>query len=73
MNGVKFNVRWNDLDGKPHAKQYDTEPDARKARKWLEDKGITDVDVAIVMGRRETKVPDQKPAVTVPDYRQQMI
>lgn len=41
----KFVVRW-EKDGEQHSKVYDDEAQAKKARKWLEDKGATNIDIA---------------------------
>jgi hypothetical protein len=41
-----FTVRWSDDKNKPHAKTYATEADARKAKQWLLERGVRDVDIA---------------------------
>ena len=73
MKGVKFSVRWNDANDKPQHKVYDTEQDARKARKWLEDNGAASVDIAIVFSGRETVMPEKTPPTEVTDYRQRLL
>lgn len=42
-----FTVRWSDENNKPHAKTYATEADARKAKQWLLERGVRDVDIAV--------------------------
>ena len=42
-----FTVRWSGEKNKPHAKTYATETDARKAKKWLLEHGVRDVDIAV--------------------------
>ena len=42
-----FTVRWSDEKNKPHAKTYATEADAKRAKKWLLEHGVRDVDVAV--------------------------
>ena len=42
-----FTVRWSDEKNKPHAKTYATEADARKAKQWLLERGVRDVDIAV--------------------------
>ena len=72
MQGVKFVVRWNDADGNPRRKEYATEQDARKARKWLEDNGAEAVDIALIMVSRQMTMQDKKPPTEVADNRQKM-
>ena len=45
----KLILRWTDQDGKPQSKRYDDEQSARKAKKWLLDRGALQVDIAIVI------------------------
>lgn len=73
MKGVKFSVRWNDANNKPQHKIYDTEQNARKARKWLEDNGAVSVDIAIIVSGRETVIPEKTPSTEVVDYRQRLL
>lgn len=73
MQGVKFVVRWNDAEGNPKRKEYATEQEARKARKWLEENGAASVDIAIVFSGRETVIPEKTPPTEVPDYRQRLL
>lgn len=42
-----FTVRWSDEKNKPHAKTYANEADARKAKQWLLERGVRDVDIAV--------------------------
>lgn len=53
MQRPKFVVRWTDQDGKNQRREYDTEPEARKARDWLIKNNAPSVDMAIQMGGRE--------------------
>lgn len=73
MQGVRFVVRWNDAEGNPKRKEYATEQDARKARKWLEDHGAEAVDIALIMGSRQMIMQDRKPPTEVADNRQKML
>lgn len=41
----KFVVRW-EKDGEAHSKEYDDEAQAKKARKWLEEHGASNIDIA---------------------------
>lgn len=73
MQGVKFVVRWNDAEGNPKRKEYATEQDARKARKWLEDNGAEAVDIALIIAGRQMTMQDKKPPTEVSDNRQKML
>ena len=73
MQGVKFVVRWDDAEGNPKRKEYATEQDARKARKWLEDNGAVSVDIAIIVSGRETVIPEKTPPTEAEDNRQKML
>lgn len=73
MQGVKFVVRWNDAGGNPKRKEYVTEQDARKARKWLEDNGAEAVDIALIMGGQQMTMQDKKPPTEAADNRQKML
>lgn len=73
MQGVKYSVRWTDASGEHHTKQYDKEPDARKARKWLDENGATSVDIAIVIGGKPSVIPDAQPKQTITDYQERML
>nr|DAJ84116.1 MAG TPA: Heat induced stress protein YflT [Caudoviricetes sp.] len=42
-----FTVRWSDENNKPHSKTYANEADARKAKQWLLERGVRDVDIAV--------------------------
>ena len=42
-----FTVRWSDENNKPHSKTYANEADARKAKQWLLERGVRDVDTAV--------------------------
>lgn len=53
MNRAKFVVRWKDQDGNDRRREYDKEPEARKARDWLIANGAPTADVAVKMGERE--------------------
>lgn len=53
MQHLKFVVRWSDSDGKNHSKTYPSEPEARKAKAWLLERGAVSVDIAVSMGDRE--------------------
>lgn len=55
MQHLKFVVRWSDADGKNHSKTYASEPEARKAKAWLLERGAASVDIAVAMGDREFK------------------
>ncbi len=55
MQHLKFIVRWEDRDGKPQRKEYDSEPAARKAKQWLLDNGAASADIAVQMGSKEYK------------------
>lgn len=73
MSGAKYSVRWTDADGKDHKKQYKSEPDARRARKWLDENGATSVDIAIVIAGTPTTIPDAQPKPTITDYQERML
>ena len=47
-----FTVRWSDDKNKPHAKTYATESDARKAKQWLLEHGVRDVDIAVKINNK---------------------
>lgn len=47
---MKFVVRWTDAAGNEQRKEYSHEPDARKAKAWLIDRGAKGVDIAISTG-----------------------
>ncbi len=53
MQHLKFIVRWEDRDGKPQRKEYDSEPAARKAKQWLLDNGAASADIAVSINNRE--------------------
>jgi hypothetical protein len=57
-----FTVRWSDDKNKAHAKTYDTEDDAKRAKKWLLEHGVRDVDVAVKI--------NNKPAGSLKDDKQ---
>ena len=57
-----FTVRWSDEKNKPHAKTYATESDAKRAKKWLLEHGVRDVDVAVKI--------NNKPAGSLKDDKQ---
>lgn len=48
----KFIVRWRDTKGE-HFKPYADEKTARKAKKWLEEKGATNVDITVRLPKKE--------------------
>lgn len=58
-----FTVRWSDDKNKPHAKTYATESDARKAKQWLLERGVRDVDIAVKI--------NNKPASSLQDSEKQ--
>lgn len=43
---LQFVLRWEE-NGVKKRKEYSDEATAKKARKWLEERGITDVDIAV--------------------------
>lgn len=47
-----FTVRWSDDKNKPHSKTYATESDAKRAKKWLLEHGVRDVDVAVKINNK---------------------
>lgn len=59
---MKFVVRWTDAVGNEQRKEYSHEPDARKAKAWLIDRGAKGADIAISTGDRLHNVKD-KPEV----------
>ena len=75
MQHLSFVVRWSDADGKNHSKRYPNEPEARKAKAWLLERGATSVDIAVSMGGREFRnngggaIPDG----AEPDRQQSLI
>lgn len=73
MQGVRFVVRWNDAEGNPKRKEYATEQDARKARKWLEDNGAEAVDIALIIAGRQMTMQDKKPPTEVANDQQKML
>lgn len=42
-----FTVRWSDENNKPHSKTYANEADARKAKQWLLERGVRDIDIVV--------------------------
>lgn len=40
-------LRWKDLEGNEHTKEYTDQLKVYKAAKWLRDGGAKDVDIAI--------------------------
>lgn len=67
---MKFVVRWTDAHGNEQHKEYSHEPDARKAKAWLIDRGAKGVDIAISIGDRLHSVKD-KPEVQPPKQHYQ--
>ena len=60
-----FTVRWSDEKNKPHSKTYETEVAAKKAKKWLLEHGIRDVDVAVKINNKSAgSLKDDKPSET---------
>lgn len=47
-----FIVRWSDENNRPHAKTYETEVDAKKAKKWLLEHGVRSVDIAVKINNK---------------------
>lgn len=47
-----FTVRWSDDKNKAHAKTYDTEDDAKRAKKWLLEHGVRSVDIAVKINNK---------------------
>lgn len=47
-----FTVRWSDDKNKPHSKTYATESDAKRAKKWLLEHGVRDVDIAVKINNK---------------------
>lgn len=58
-----FTVRWSDENNKPHSKTYANEADARKAKQWLLERGVRDVDIAVRV--------NNKPAGSLQDSEKQ--
>jgi hypothetical protein len=58
-----FTVRWSDENNKPHAKTYATEADAKRAKRWLLEHGVRDVDIAVRV--------NNKPAGSLQDSEKQ--
>lgn len=50
-----FNVKWV-ADKRHHCKAYQSEKDARKAKKWLIDNGATEVKIVIVFDSEKITV-----------------
>lgn len=60
-----FTVRWSDEKNEPHAKTYETEAAAKKAKKWLLDHGVRSVDIAVKINNRPAgSLKDDKPSET---------
>lgn len=59
-----FTVRWSDENNKPHSKTYETEAAAKKAKKWLLEHGVRDVDIAVRV--------NNKPAGSLQDSEKQL-
>lgn len=60
-----FTVRWSDENNKPHSKTYATEADARKAKQWLLERGVRDVDIAVRVNNKSAgSLKDDKPSET---------
>ena len=47
-------LRWTDDKGNQQTKEYTDEPTARKAKAWLLERGVTDVDIAIRVKTRNS-------------------
>lgn len=58
-----FTVRWSDENNKPHAKTYAIEADAKRAKRWLLEHGVRDVDIAVRV--------NNKPAGSLQDSEKQ--
>lgn len=60
-----FTVRWSDEKNKPHSKTYETETAAKKAKKWLLERGVRDVDVAVKINNKSAgSLKDDNPSET---------
>ena len=60
-----FTVRWSDDKNKPHAKNYATESDAKRAKKWLLEHGVRSVDIAVKINNKSAgSLKDDKPSET---------
>lgn len=58
----KLKLIWTDQNGKLQTREFDTEPEARKARDWLREKGADDVDMAvIIVSEAQEDVPNPFP------------
>lgn len=58
-----FTVRWSDEKNEPHAKTYDTEDDAKRAKKWLLEHGVRSVDIAVKINNKSAgSLKDDKPS-----------
>lgn len=65
MMNCTFTVRWSDENNKPHSKTYATEADARKAKQWLLEHGVRDVDIAVKINNKSAgSLKDDKPSET---------
>lgn len=65
MMNCTFTVRWSDENNKPHSKTYATEADARKAKQWLLERGVRDVDIAVKINNKSAgSLKDDKPSET---------
>ena len=58
-----FTARWSDEKNEPHAKTYDTEDDAKRAKKWLLEHGVRSVDIAVKINNKSAgSLNDDKPS-----------
>lgn len=55
-NRIQFIVKWQDADGKHRSRAYDTDPEAKRAEKWLKDNGAANIDIAVRLNNTEHTV-----------------
>jgi hypothetical protein len=74
MQHLKYIARWTDLEGLNHHKEYPNEDAARRAKKWLLDRGAKAVDIAISLDGKELPsnggtIPDgAEPGIEQPSF-----
>ena len=54
---LKYKLRWNTKDGE-QSKIYEDEKTAQKAKQWLLDQGVADVDIAVILPPKPMREPE---------------
>ena len=54
---LKFKLRWATKDGE-QSKIYEDEKTAKKAKQWLLERGIDNVDIAVILPPKPVREPE---------------